>query len=78
MTAISLRQPVRLSRRDSSPVIAGIIVARFSTGHSRYPAGQAALHQQFKLQVGDIISRPGGFGGGFVDFLLGRSDRRQK
>ena len=73
MTAISLRQAALLSRPSRSPITAAITVARFSTGHNRYLAGSAALHEHFK--VGNIISRPQAFADGFVDFLLGRGAR---
>ena len=78
MTAISLIQAARLSPPGSSPISAAITVARFSTVHSRYLAGPAALHEQVKLQVGNIISRPQAFAGGFVDFLLGRGARHPR
>jgi hypothetical protein len=75
MTPISFRLAARLNSVSSSPVTGAITVDRAWKGHSKYLVGPTALSEQFKVPVGNIISPPHTFAGGFVDFLMGRRAR---
>jgi hypothetical protein len=75
MTPISFRLAARLSSVSSSPVTAAITVDGVWKGDSKYSAGPTASPEQFKVPVGNIISPPHAFAGGFVDFLMGRRAR---
>jgi len=76
MTAISLGQaarPIRLGRRA---ITAAIKAGRLSRESDRYLVGPVQLREQFEM--GNVISRPQEFAGGFVDFLLGRGARHPR
>jgi len=76
MTAISLGQAARPSRLGMRAITAAIKVDRLSRDSGRYLVGAVQLREQFEMD--SVASRPQGFAGGFVDFLLGRGARHPR
>jgi hypothetical protein len=76
MTAISLAQAAGPSRLGKTAITAAIKVGRLTRYSGEYFVGATRIREQF--QVGNFISRPQEFAGGFVDFLLGRGARHPR
>ena len=76
MTAISLAQAARPSRLGKTAMTAAIKVGRVTSNSDGYLIGPAQLREHFEM--GNVTSRPQGFAGGFVDFLLGRDARHSR
>ena len=72
MTAISLGQAARRGRLSRI----AIKVGRVTRNSDGYLIGPAKLREHF--EVGNVITRPQEFAGGFVDFLLGRGARHSR
>jgi hypothetical protein len=73
MTAISPGQASRLGMRAITTAIKD---GRLSRDSGKYLVGSSLLREQF--EIGNLISRPEEFAGGFVDFLLGRGARHSR
>jgi hypothetical protein len=76
MTAISLAHAARRGRLSRMAITAAIKVGRVTNNSDGYLIGPAQLREHF--EVGNVISRPQEFAGGFVDFLLGRGARHSR
>jgi len=76
MTAISLGQAARRGRLSRMAITAAIKVGRVTSNSDGYLIGPAQLREHFEM--GNVTSRPQGFAGGFVDFLLGRDARHSR
>ena len=75
MTSISPGQVARPSRLGISAITTAIKDGRLSRDGGKYLAGPV-LREQF--EIGNLISRPEEFAGGFVDFLVGRGARHSR